>query len=143
MRLDDVLPESPLLTPDKGPRAQCLFRSAAIIAAAILFGNHANAAAVAPLEVPEGFEVITAASAPWLSYPMLGGFDDRGRLFVAENAGVNFDEKALAEQLPSLIRMLEDVDGDGVFERSSVFADKLAFPQGALWHDGALYVTSA
>jgi putative membrane-bound dehydrogenase-like protein len=74
---------------------------------------------------------------------MLGNFDDRGRLFLAENAGVNLDDKALAEQLPSRIRMLEDVDGDGVFDRSSVFADKLAFPQGALWHDGALYVTSA
>ena len=95
------------------------------------------------LQVPEGFEVIAAARAPLVSFPMLGNFDERGRLFLAENAGVNLDEKALEAELPSRIRMLEDTDGDGVFDRSSVFADKLAFPQGALWHDGALYVTSA
>jgi putative membrane-bound dehydrogenase-like protein len=95
------------------------------------------------ITVPEGFEVIAAAKAPLISFPMLGGFDDRGRLFLAENAGVNLDEKTLDAQLPSRIRMLEDTDGDGVFDRSTVFADKFAFPQGALWHDGALYVTSA
>lgn len=97
----------------------------------------------AAIQVPDGFEVIPAARGSLVTFPMLGNFDERGRLFLAENAGVNLDEKALAEQLPSRIRMLEDTDGDGVFDRSSIFADKLAFPQGALWHDGALYVTSA
>lgn len=95
------------------------------------------------IQVPPGFEVITAAAMPLIKFPMMGGFDDRGRLFIAENAGVNLDDKALLEQLPSRITMLEDTDGDGVFDRSSVFADKLGFPQGALWHDGALYVSDA
>ncbi|MDO8539331.1 MAG: HEAT repeat domain-containing protein [Opitutaceae bacterium] len=97
----------------------------------------------ATLQVPAGFEVTPVAGAPLINFPMLGGFDDRGRLFIAENAGVNFDDKELQEKLPSRITMLEDTDGDGVFDRSSVFADKLAFPQGAAWHEGALYVTSA
>ena len=38
--------------------------------------------------------------------------------------------------------MLEDTDGDGTFDKRTVFADKLTFPSGALWHRGALYVTS-
>jgi putative membrane-bound dehydrogenase-like protein len=97
----------------------------------------------ATIAVPPGFEVIPVALPPLVSFPMLGNFDDRGRLFVAENAGVNFDEKALDAQLPSRVIMLEDTDGDGIFDRSTVFADRFAFPQGALWHDGALYVTSA
>src|SRR5262245_30696518 len=41
------------------------------------------------------------------------------------------------------IRMLQDLDGDGVYEKAVVFADKLPFPNGVLpWRDGLL-VTSA
>ena len=121
-----------------------------VLMVAFVYTGDPALAATAPanpppsIQVPAGFEVVRATTLPSLvQYPMLGNFDERGRLFLAENAGVNFDEKELAEKLPSRIRMLEDVDGDGVFDRSSIFADKLAFPQGALWHDGALYVTSA
>lgn len=95
-----------------------------------------------PLEVAEGFEVELVAGPPLIEYPVMAGFDDRGRLFVAENAGVNLPEDALLEQLPNSVRLLEDTDGNGVFDRSSVFADRMTFPQGALWHDGALYVAS-
>ena len=122
------------------------YRRAVLLALAVVFGggsSTARSAAAPQLQVPEDFEVVSAALPPLVSFPMLGSFDENGRLFIAENAGVNLDEKALAEQLPSHIRMLEDVDGDGVFDRSTIFADRLAFPQGALWHDGALYVTSA
>jgi putative membrane-bound dehydrogenase-like protein len=95
------------------------------------------------LRVPEGFEVVRVATAPLLAFPVMGGFDDRGRLFVAENIGVNLDAKALEAQLPNRVSVLEDMDGDGVFDRSQVFADKLTFPEGVQWHDGALYVASA
>jgi putative heme-binding domain-containing protein len=36
---------------------------------------------------------------------------------------------------------LEDMDGDGVFDRRVVFADRLGFPEGVLWHEGAVYVS--
>jgi len=39
--------------------------------------------------------------------------------------------------------MIEDTNGDGQFDKSTIFADKMTFPQGALWHDGALYVASS
>ena len=39
--------------------------------------------------------------------------------------------------------MLEDTDSDGKFDKSTIFADKMVMPEGALWHDGALYVISA
>jgi len=110
-----------------------------------LAGTLPGSAAVAPatIQVPDGFEVVPVALPPLVRFPMLGNFDERGRLFLAENAGVNLDEKELDAKLPSQITLLEDTDGDGVFDRSSVFADRLAFPQGALWYEGALYVTSA
>ncbi|MBI5771368.1 MAG: HEAT repeat domain-containing protein [Verrucomicrobia bacterium] len=94
------------------------------------------------IQVPAGFEVVPVALPPLVTFPMLGTFDERGRLFVAENAGVNLDEKELLAQLPSRITLLEDTDGDGIFDRSTVFADQLAYPMGAAWHEGALYVAS-
>ena len=33
-------------------------------------------------------------------------------------------------------------DGDGSFDKSTVFADNMTFPMGGAWHDGALYVAS-
>ena len=40
------------------------------------------------------------------------------------------------------IRCLEDTDGDGRFDKSTIFADHLTYPQGVLWHDGAVYTAS-
>ena len=94
------------------------------------------------LRVPSGFTVERVAAAPLVGHPLMAGFDDRGRLFVADNAGLNLPAEALLEQLPNMVRMLEDADGDGRFDRSTLFADKMTFPQGAAWYRGALYVAS-
>lgn len=96
----------------------------------------------APLKVPAGFSVELVAGSPLVAHPMLASFDDRGRLYVAESVGVNSRGAVLAENPPHEIRVLEDVNGDGRFDKSSIFADKLVFPQGILWHDGAVYVSS-
>jgi putative membrane-bound dehydrogenase-like protein len=96
-----------------------------------------------PIQVPDGYVVELAAAPPLVEHPMMAGFDERGRLFIAESAGLNLKRAELEEQLPNFIRMLEDTDGDGRFDKSTIFADKLTFPMGALWHDGALYVASS
>src|SRR5262245_25533906 len=89
--------------------------------------------------VPEGFTIEKVAGQPLVTYPMLACFDDRGRLFVAENAGVNHPGAELVKNPPSKILILEDTDGDGKFDKSTVFADRITFPTGVLWHRGALY----
>ncbi len=94
------------------------------------------------IHVPEGYTVELAAGPPLVTHPTLGCFDDRGRLFICNNAGLNLGPQELEEQLPNSIRMLEDTDGDGRFDRSTVFADKMTYPMGGAWHDGALYVAS-
>ena len=92
--------------------------------------------------VEEGLAVSSAVKPGLTLHPMMATLDDRGRLFIAENAGVNLKKDELLEEKPSFIRMLEDTDKDGVFDRSTVFADGLTFPQGALWLYDSLYVMS-
>ena len=96
-----------------------------------------------PLSVPDGFAIEVAAAPPLVKYPMMACFDERGRLFVAETQGKNLDKKGLLAAKHRFIRMLEDTDRDGRFDKSTIFADRLVMPEGALWHRGSLYVLSS
>jgi putative membrane-bound dehydrogenase-like protein len=100
------------------------------------------AVGIGDLKVPPGFVVELAAAPPLVERPMLASFDDQGRLYVADSAGVNLRGAELLKAPPHVIRRLTDTDGDGRFDKSEVYADKLVFPQGILWHDGAVFVSS-
>ena len=69
-------------------------------------------------------------------------FRSRGRLFLCESSGHKLNNDQMAGNPDYRIRMLEDTDGDGVYDRSTIFADKLTLPAGAVWHRGSLYVAS-
>src|SRR5215472_13204165 len=70
------------------------------------------------IHVPDGFEVSLAAKPGLVAYPMFIAFDDRGRLFVCESAGRNISDQEMMDRPPEMrIRMLEDTDGDGVYDR--------------------------
>src|SRR5439155_12411773 len=92
------------------------------------------------LTVPAGFEVERVAGPPLVNLPIVADFDDEGRLYVADLSGSNDKvEKQLADKPHRIVR-LEDKNGDGRFDTSVVFADKMMFPEGAMWFDGSLYV---
>ncbi len=92
--------------------------------------------------VPKGFVAEVVAAPPLVEHPIMAAFDDRGRLFVSENKGLNLKKEELESQKPNSIRVLTDTDNDGIFDESTVFADELTFPQGALWLMDSLYVMS-
>lgn len=94
------------------------------------------------LQVPSGFHIERAAGSDLVAYPMMGTFDDRGRLFICESSGNTLNNAQMAANPDYRIRMLEDRNGDGVFDRSQVFADKLTLPAGAVWYRNSLYVAS-
>ena len=96
----------------------------------------------ATIQVPEGFSVELVAGPPLVKHPTLACLDDSGRLFVCDNAGVNLSAAELEKELPNSIKVLEDTDKDGRFDKSTVFADKMTYPMGGTWHDGSLYVAS-
>lgn len=92
--------------------------------------------------LPEGFTVERVAGTNLVQRPVSASFDELGRLYVTDSDGSN---EAPAEQLKhpgARIMRLEDRDGDGVFDASTVFADQVMFPQGCLWHDGWVYVAA-
>ncbi len=94
------------------------------------------------LTVLDGFEVVRVAGPPLVERPIVADFDEDGRLYVAESSGSNAKvEQQLAER-PHRILRLEDVDGDGVFDRRTVFADRMMLPEGTMWFDGSLYVAA-
>src|SRR5438105_14364926 len=79
-------------------------------------------------QAPPGFVVEKVAGPPLVRYPLFAAFDDRGRLFVAEGTGTNLPGAELAKKKLGRILLLEDTDGDGIFDTSTVFADGLVFP---------------
>ena len=92
--------------------------------------------------LPDGYAIEIAAGAPLVERPIVADFDEDGRLYVAESSGTNDPVgKQLAEK-PHKILRLEDSDGDGRFDRRTVFADRMMFPEGAMWLDGSLFVAA-
>ena len=94
------------------------------------------------IRVPDGFTIERVAGPPLVGHPMLANFDERGRLFIAESAGKNLRPAELETELPNFVRMLEDTDGDGTFDKSTIFADKMTLPMGALPYRGSVYVAA-
>ncbi len=92
--------------------------------------------------LPGGFEIERVTDAALVARPIDAAFDEQGRLYVSDSSGSNDKvEKQLAEKPHRIVR-LEDTDGDGRFDKSIVFADRMMFPEGVMWLDGSLYVAA-
>jgi len=94
------------------------------------------------ITLPPGFQIERVAGPPIVRHPLHVSFDDQGHAYVTDMAGVNRNGPQLEMELPNSIKRLTDSDGDGIFDQASVFADKLTFPGGVLWHEGAVYATA-
>jgi putative membrane-bound dehydrogenase-like protein len=96
------------------------------------------------IEVPDGFVVEVAAGPDLVDYPMFAMADETGRLFVFESTGNVYEETEDAINNPQFrINLLEDLNGDGKYDKSTIFADKVGFPQGGVFYKGSLYASSA
>ena len=94
--------------------------------------------AVDKMSIPEGFDVSIFASEPDLAEPIAFCFDDRGRMWVAENFNYQTRRKHTDEPV-SRIQILEDTDGDGVFDKKKIFSDKLTFTSGLACGFGGVF----
>ena len=92
--------------------------------------------AVSPAEeqkrflLPPGYRIEPVLTEPDIEEPMQIAFDGNGRMFVLEIRGYMQDADATGELAPTgRISVHEDADNDGVYEKHSVFVDKLVFPR--------------
>ena len=92
------------------------------------------------ITVTNGFEVELVAGPPLVDRPVSIAFDDQGRLYATDSAGMSDKADKQAELKPHRVVCLEDTDGDGRFDKRTVFAEHIGFPEGCMWHDGSLYV---
>lgn len=98
----------------------------------------APADAVGTWKVKPGFKLELAAHEPQLRDPIAISFDENGRMFVCEM--IDYSEMRDVQPHLGRISVLEDKDGDGRYETSSVFADNLPWPTGLIWANGGLFV---
>jgi putative membrane-bound dehydrogenase-like protein len=91
--------------------------------------------------IPDGFTIEQIAGPPLVNRPVTGDFDEQGRLYVADSSGTSENLQTQLRELPHRIVRLEDAKGDGTFGRSTIFADRMMFPEGTLWYGGSLYVS--
>ena len=92
--------------------------------------------------LPDGFHLELVAATPSIERPIVADFDELGRLYVAEHSGTNDNVQKQLKDKPHRIIRLEDTDNDGRFDKRVIFADKMMFPEGAMWHEGSLYVAA-
>lgn len=99
------------------------------------------AEAVAQMAIPAGFEVSVFASEPDIAEPIAFCFDDRGRMWIAENFNYRTRRDHTDDKV-SRIQILEDTDGDGVFDNRKTFTDQLTFTSGLACGFGGVFVGS-
>ena len=118
--------------------------AASVLAGGVLFTQARDQSAAPGLEltVPPGFEIERVAGPPIVKRPIVADFDEQGRLYVADSSGSNDKVEVQLAEKPHRIVRLEDTNGDGRFDTSVVFADRMMFPEGAMWLDGSLYVAA-
>jgi len=96
-------------------------------------------AALAALDIAPGYAVELAAAEPLVTSPVALAFDEESRLHVVEMNDYPYP----APEPLGRVRLLEDAEGDGRFEKSTVFADRLAWPTAVTCWAGGVFVGAA
>lgn len=92
-------------------------------------------------KVADGFEVTLFASEPMVAKPIQMNWDEDGRLWVVSSTA--YPHLKTGEQANDKIFILEDTDGDGKADKSTIFAEGLMTPTGILPGDGGVYVANS
>ena len=93
--------------------------------------------AVKSMTLIDGYKANVWASEPMMTQPMAFCWDDRGRMWIAENRDYESRGSGFSNAGDSRILILEDTDRDGVADSRKVFMEGLAFPAAiAVGFDG-------
>ncbi len=93
-------------------------------------------------KIEPGFRIELVASEPMVESPIAMSFDDQGRLYVVEMRGYMHDLDGSTENEPvGRVSLLEDTDGDGRMDKSTVFVDKLVMPRAVVAVNGGALIS--
>jgi putative membrane-bound dehydrogenase-like protein len=82
------------------------------------------------MQMPKGYRLEPVLTEPDIAEPVMVAFDGNGRMYVAEMRTYMLDADARDEQKPfSRVSRHEDTNGDGVYDKHTVFADQLLLPR--------------
>ena len=95
--------------------------------------------AVETFTVRPGFHVELMAAEPLVVSPVAMAWDGDGRLYVVEM--IDYSERS-AEKL-SRVKLLEDTDGDGRYDKATIYADGLSWATSVTCWDGGVFVLAS
>ncbi|HSI63480.1 MAG TPA: PVC-type heme-binding CxxCH protein [Candidatus Saccharimonadia bacterium] len=107
--------------------------------------------AASTFDVLDGFTMQLVAAEPLVTDPVAITYDESGRAFVCEMNDYPYTDKVRhkpSQENPTdlpigKVRLLADSDGDGTYDRSTIFADNLSWPTGAAcWKGGIIVVAT-
>lgn len=108
------VPPAPILTPDEAMRS---------------------------FSIEPGYKLELVAAEPLVNDPVAIAWDEQGRLWAAEMWAYMPDADGKGEHEPvSRIVILEDDDGDGQMDRSTVYLDKLVLPRAISFVEGGALI---
>lgn len=129
-------------------RRYCLYWGSLAL---LIFGSGFPAATIAAepaagldaFQVSPGFHVQLVAAEPLLRDPVAMAFDEHGRLFVVEFPEYNQQFAGKPNEHRGSVRRLEDNDGDGRFDKSTIYVADLPAPSAVACYDGGVFVAAA
>jgi putative membrane-bound dehydrogenase-like protein len=91
---------------------------------------------------PADFDLKLVATDPVIKRPICINWDERGRLWIAETVDYPNELKRDGQGRDRIV-ICEDTDGDGVIDKTTVFADKLSIPTSFTFSRGGVIVHQA
>lgn len=100
--------------------------------------------------VLDGFRMDLLAAEPLVASPVAMTYDEDGRAYVCEMRDYPYTDKAQHkpnQENPTdapigQVRLLVDTNGDGVFDKSTVFVDGLSWPTGVACWKGGVFIAA-
>ncbi len=108
------------------------------------------AEAAKTFRVLDGFRMDLLAAEPLVASPVAMTYDEDGRAYVCEMRDYPYTDKTRHkpnQENPTddpigRIRLLTDEDGDGIFDKASLFAEDLSWPTGVACWKGGVFVAA-
>lgn len=96
--------------------------------------------AVEAMTIKEAYTVSAFASEPMITQPMAFCWDDRGRMWIAENRDYESRSEGFSSSGDSRILILEDTDHDGVADTKKIFLEGIPFPSAIAVGHGGVFI---